>query len=107
MSEFAVPTHLADWIQDHVRRYLESAGEDGHMWDSSVRGGPGFVPTLLLVTKGRRSGNLQTLPLIYGETEGGYVIIASRGAGCPPGGLGSDRSRTFSCDGAHGKWRGA
>ena len=34
---------------------------------------------VLLVTKGRRSGNLMTLPLIYGETEGGYVIVASRG----------------------------
>ena len=79
MSEFTVPIHLPDWIQDHVRRYLESAGEDGHMWDSSIRGGPGLVPTLLLVTKGRRSGNLMTLPLIYGETEGGYVIVASRG----------------------------
>jgi proline iminopeptidase len=79
MSEFEVPTHLPDWIQDHVRRYLESAGRDGHMWDSSIRGGPGLVPTLLLVTRGRRSGNQQTLPLIYGETEGGYVIVASRG----------------------------
>jgi deazaflavin-dependent oxidoreductase (nitroreductase family) len=79
MSEFSVPTHLPDWIQDHVRRYLESAGADGHMWDSSIRGGPGLVPTLLLVTKGRRSGKLQTLPLIYGEAEGGHVIVASRG----------------------------
>ena len=49
------------------------------MWDSSIRGGPGLVPTLLLVTKSRRSGNLMTLPLIYGETEGGYVVVASRG----------------------------
>ncbi len=79
MSEFTVPTHLPDWIQDHVRCYLESGGEDGHMWDSSIRGGSGLVPTLLLVAKGRRSGNLMTLPLIYGETEGGYVVVASRG----------------------------
>jgi hypothetical protein len=40
MSEFTVPTHLPDWIQEHVRRYLESEGADGHMWDSSLRGVP-------------------------------------------------------------------
>jgi proline iminopeptidase len=79
MSEFSVPTHLPDWIKDHVSRYLETEGADGHMWDSSIAGGAGPVPTLLLVTTGRRSGKKQTLPLIYGQTEGGYVIVASRG----------------------------
>jgi proline iminopeptidase len=79
MSEFSVPTHLPDWIQDHVRRYLESEGADGHMWDSSVAGGPGPVPALLLVTTGRRSGGSLTIPLIYGEAEGGYAIVASKG----------------------------
>jgi deazaflavin-dependent oxidoreductase (nitroreductase family) len=79
MSEFAVPTHLPEWIRDHVRSYLETEGKEGHIWDSSIRGGSRLVPTLLLVAKGRRSGNLMTLPLIYGESEGGYVIVASRG----------------------------
>ncbi len=79
MSEFSVPTHLPDWIQDHVRQYLDSGGTEGHMWDSSVRGGKDLIPTLLLVTIGRRSGDARTLPLIYGETDGGYVIVGSRG----------------------------
>jgi deazaflavin-dependent oxidoreductase (nitroreductase family) len=79
LHEFTVPTGLPDFIQDHVRTYLESGGSEGHMWDSAVAGGPGPVPTLLLVTTGRRSGNSQTLPLIYGRTETGYVVVASKG----------------------------
>ena len=49
MSGVSVPAHLPDWIRDHIRRYLESDGADGHMWDL---GGPGLVPTLLLTTTG-------------------------------------------------------
>ena len=79
MSDFSVPTHLPDWIADHVRLYLDSGGTDGHMWDSSVVGGPGVLPCLLILTKGRKTGTATTLPLIYGETDGGYVIVASRG----------------------------
>ena len=29
MSEISVPAHLPDWIQNHIRRYLESDGADG------------------------------------------------------------------------------
>jgi proline iminopeptidase len=67
------------WIQNHVRQYLESAGVEGHMWDSSVVGGPGVLPTLLLTTTGRKSGAKQLVPLIYGNTDGGVVVIASKG----------------------------
>ena len=79
MSDFTVPEHLPDWISSHVRIYLGSGGKDGHMWDSSVVGGPGLLPCLLLVTKGRKSGKKITVPLIYGEADGKYVIVASRG----------------------------
>lgn len=70
---------LPEWIADHIRRYRESDGADGHMWDSSAVGGPGLVPTLLLTTKGRRSGEPLTLPLIYGRDGDDYVVVASRG----------------------------
>jgi deazaflavin-dependent oxidoreductase (nitroreductase family) len=76
----APPRELPDWIRDHVRRYVETDGADGHMWDSRVAGGPGPIPTLLLTTVGRRSGRPLTLPLIYerrGDRE--YVVIASKG----------------------------
>jgi deazaflavin-dependent oxidoreductase (nitroreductase family) len=78
MSDSA-PTELPDWIRDHVRRYRESNGADGHLWDSKVAGGPGPVPTLLLTTTGRKSKRRQTLPLIYGKTKSGYAIVASKG----------------------------
>lgn len=74
-----VPAGMPGWIQNHVQQYLESGGREGHMWDSSVVGGPGPLPTLLLTTTGRRSGTKQLVPLIYGKTEGGVVVIASKG----------------------------
>ena len=79
MPEFSVPTQLPDWIKDHVTLYLESEGKEGHMWDSSVGGGPGPIATLLLAVTGRRSGDSRTVPLIYGEADGSYVVVASRG----------------------------
>ena len=62
---------LPDWIADHLQRYIATNGADGHIW----RG----VPTLLLTTRGRKSGASRTLPLIYGQDGKRYVIIASRG----------------------------
>ncbi len=79
MADAKVPAGMSGWIQDHVRQYLRSGGREGHMWDSSVVGGPGPLPTLLLTTTGRKSGTKQLVPLIYGKTEGGVVVIASKG----------------------------
>ena len=62
---------LPRWIADHMQRYLESNGEDGHIWNG--------VPTLLLTTTGRRSGEPLMLPLIYGRDGERYVIVASKG----------------------------
>lgn len=66
-----------DWTRDHVRRYLESGGEDGHIWRG--HDGKGSFPCLLLTTTGRRSGEERTTPLIYGRDGGGYVVVASQG----------------------------
>jgi deazaflavin-dependent oxidoreductase (nitroreductase family) len=74
-----LPDYLPEWIKDHLRRYLASNGEEGHMWDASLGGGTGMVQTLLLTTKGRRSGKSLLLPLIYGEADGAYVLVASKG----------------------------
>lgn len=59
------------WQQEHARRYLESGGRDGHVWEG--------VTTLLLTTTGRRSGEARTTPLIYGRDGERYVVVASRG----------------------------
>ena len=63
--------NLPDWIVDHMRRYVATNGEDGHIW----RG----VPTLLLTTTGQRSGKPLRLPLIYGKDGDHHVVVASRG----------------------------
>jgi deazaflavin-dependent oxidoreductase (nitroreductase family) len=70
---------LPGWIADHLRRYQQTDGADGHLWDASLGGGKGMVPTLLLTTTGRKSGKPRVMPLIYGKTPTGYAIIASKG----------------------------
>jgi deazaflavin-dependent oxidoreductase (nitroreductase family) len=67
-----------DWVEKHIEEYRKNP-EEGHMWDSSVVGGPGKVPCLLLTTVGRKSGKHRTTPLIYSFQDGGYCIIASKG----------------------------
>ncbi len=74
-----IPKELPDWIRDHVTRYLATDGADGYLWDASLGGGTGFVPTLLLTTLGRKSGRELTLPLIFGQFGDDYVIVASKG----------------------------
>lgn len=64
-------SELPNWIVEHRRKYLETNGVEGHIW----RG----VPTLLLTTNGRKSGQPRILPLIYGQDGSRYVIVASRG----------------------------
>ena len=60
------------WVAEHVDRYVETDGREGHEW----RG----VPTLLLTTRGRKSGKLRRTALIYGEDgEERYLLVASKG----------------------------
>ena len=59
------------WVRDHIRQYVESDGEKGHQW----RG----LSTLLLTTRGRKSGKLRRTALIYGQAEGNYLLVASNG----------------------------
>ena len=58
-------------VQDHVRRYQQSNGEVGQIWNG--------VPTLLLTTTGRRSGRSITAPLIYWREHDRYIVVASQG----------------------------
>ena len=62
---------MLDWISEHVERYLATDGDEGHMF----RG----VPTLLLTTIGRKSGEGRLIPLIYGEDNGTYIVVGSKG----------------------------
>lgn len=66
-------------VAEHLRAYLEGDADSAHLWDSSVVGGPGPVPTLLLIAKGAKSGATRYSPLIYGRVDAGWVIVASKG----------------------------
>ena len=79
MAEPNKSLDLPDWIKDHLSRYLATDGEDGYLWDASLGGGTGLVPTLLLTTVGRKSARLLTLPLIFGRSGPNYVVVASKG----------------------------
>jgi len=59
------------WVAGHIREYVETGGEKGHEW----RG----VHTLLLTTRGRRSGKLRRTALIYGRDGDRYLVVASKG----------------------------
>jgi proline iminopeptidase len=78
MSDPEISAKQPRWVQDHTRRYLATDGKDGHLFDLSSVGG-GSVPTLLLTTIGRHTAKPSLLPLIYGEANGAYVIVASKG----------------------------
>ena len=79
MNNPRMPVNVPDFVLDHLRRYLDSNGEDGHMWNSAGLGDHGECPALLLTTTGRRTGQSVITPLIYGEAGGVYVVVGSRG----------------------------
>lgn len=60
------------WVADHIQEYVESGGETGHMWRNGV-------PTLLLTTRGRKTGKLRRSALIYGRMGDAYVVVGSKG----------------------------
>jgi deazaflavin-dependent oxidoreductase (nitroreductase family) len=59
------------WVKKHIQEYVESDGQQGHLW----RG----CPTLLLTTRGRKTGQLRRTALIYGRDGENYVLVASNG----------------------------
>ena len=58
--------------EEHIRRYRETDGEVGHIWRRGSK-------ILLLTTKGRKTGEPRTKPLIYEEDGDRYVLVASNG----------------------------
>jgi proline iminopeptidase len=81
MSAAKLAPSMPQWMVDHVNRYLSSGGTDGHMYTIKLPNLPEMaVPSLLLMTKGRKSGETFIFPLFYGDTgTGGYIIVASKG----------------------------
>jgi len=80
MAEAKLAPNLPQWMIDHVNLYTSSGGTEGHMYTLTP---PGYsemtVPSLLLTTKGRKSGEKFIFPLFYGVTGNSYIIVASKG----------------------------
>ena len=57
---------------EHVQVYRETDGEEGHSWREGST-------ILLLTTKGRKTGQDRTVPLIYDLDGDKPVIVASKG----------------------------
>ncbi len=60
---------MPQWMVDHANKYLSSAPNYGDL----------EVPSLLLTTTGRKSGEKYIFPLFYGKIGNGYIIVASKG----------------------------
>jgi deazaflavin-dependent oxidoreductase (nitroreductase family) len=56
---------------EHVRVYRETGGERGYNWRGTT--------ILLLTTRGRRSGEPRTTPLIHRADGERWVVVASKG----------------------------
>jgi deazaflavin-dependent oxidoreductase (nitroreductase family) len=69
--------HMTLFGQEHVQRYEATDGEEGHEWK-------GGTTTLILATKGRKSGETRKTPLIYTEHDGDYLVVASKGGSDEP-----------------------
>lgn len=70
MSDYKQPD-LSLLGAEHVRVYRETNGEQGYIWNGSS--------ILLLTTKGRRSGEARTIPIIFTRYKQSWVIMASKG----------------------------
>jgi deazaflavin-dependent oxidoreductase (nitroreductase family) len=57
---------------EHVRVYRETGGERGYLWRNGTK-------ILLLTTRGHRSGEERTAPLIHRTDGDRWVLIASNG----------------------------
>jgi deazaflavin-dependent oxidoreductase (nitroreductase family) len=57
--------------EEHVRVYRETGGQHGYHWRGTT--------ILLLTTRGRRSGESRTTPLIHRTDGENWVIVASKG----------------------------
>jgi len=66
-----IQTDISLLGDEHIRKYRETGGEVGYIWNG--------VPTLLLTTTGRRTGERRTSPLIFARDGDDYLVVASMG----------------------------
>jgi deazaflavin-dependent oxidoreductase (nitroreductase family) len=71
MADERVHDSPTRWVRKHIKDYVRTGGSKGHEWSG--------VHTLLLTTRGRKTGKLRRTALIYGRDEGRYLVVASQG----------------------------
>ncbi|MET7865960.1 nitroreductase/quinone reductase family protein [Micromonospora taraxaci] len=59
------------WVASHIRRYVQTDGADGGTFHG--------IPSLLLTTRGRRTGTLRRTALMYGRDGDNHLLVASNG----------------------------
>src|SRR6266542_2639997 len=59
------------WVAKHVHRYVETDGKEGQTYQG--------VQSLLLTTRGRKSGKLYRTALYYGQDGDRYLLVPSNG----------------------------
>jgi len=80
MAEAKLAPNMPQWMVDHANKYLSSGGTEGHMYNIKLPNLPErAVPSLLLTTAGRKSGEKYIFPLFYGQDGNRYFIVASKG----------------------------
>lgn len=80
MSEAKLAPNMPKWMVDHVDKYLSSGGTEGHMYTLTPPNSASItVPSLLLITTGRKSGQKFLFPLFYGRAGDSYFVVASKG----------------------------
>ncbi|GAA2102865.1 nitroreductase family deazaflavin-dependent oxidoreductase [Actinomadura alba] len=57
--------------KEHVRRYVETDGAEGHDWQGTT--------VLILTMTGRRTGEKRSTPLIYQRHGNDHLVVASHG----------------------------
>jgi deazaflavin-dependent oxidoreductase (nitroreductase family) len=71
MSDDDVLDSPVGWVNKHIQEYVDSNGKKGHRWSGT--------DTLLITTRGRKSGKLRRTALIYGKDDDRYVVVGSNG----------------------------
>jgi deazaflavin-dependent oxidoreductase (nitroreductase family) len=59
------------WVARHIRTYVESGGAKGQKFTGR--------DSLLLTTRGRKTGKLRRTALFYGRDGDRYIVVASNG----------------------------
>jgi deazaflavin-dependent oxidoreductase (nitroreductase family) len=77
-KNFVIADKYRRMFAEHLNLY-RSDPEKAHMWDARLVGGEGVVPTLLLTTTGRRSGEPRQATMQYFRDGDRYLLVASQG----------------------------